>query len=790
MKIAFQNFLTTLKRYKTASVLNIAGLTIAFIAFYILMAQVYNGLTFNGSIPDSDRVYINISPSIGTEDLTIGGAAGITLQTIEQSPDVEVGGLFSFTSKYMDVYKSNNGGYDRCEFFSYLATLPALEALQIEMISGDEKQLDRPNTIIISDVVAKTMGVGLGDMLYFANTVSDYGKMDESCEVVGVFKAFAKNSIFFDSHILRKLDDNDQSINILYTNSYAGVIKLRKGADIKKFEDLWVENYTTTHMASYGRKVRKHPTHFVALKDFYFSSYKVKSQGVRRKEQEQSDPTTIYSLMAVAILTVLIAFINFVNFFFALIPVRIRAVNIGKVFGATNRSLRWSFLFEALALTLISLGLALYLIAALQDTSIAKLVTCSLALQDNIATIAWILCIVVAMAIAAALYPAWYITSFSPSLAAKGRFGGSKAGQRLRAILSIVQFSISMALIIVTLACWLQYRHMTNYDMGFDYEDVMKFETYSSKVVKHNEAILDELIKNPMIVDATMSMGDILQPMDALIYRDKEKKQVILDCLNVRYNFLQFFRMPVDGEGFSPNSKQEVVITNEFNTIIPELENEFELQDCLKGLIRSCRFRSVNRPDVHYAIVKMADTSNLFTFYLRMHEKADYQQIQEFVQNVMERFGANPHHLNIRRVEEQITEMYAETRNHTVLLSLFSVASIIISLMGVFGIVIFETQYRRKEIAIRRVFGATTSGLLWMFNSRYVQIVVACFMVATPIAYYIIHEWQKSFVYKAPIGWWVYLSALAMVMLLTLALVTHRSLKAARENPADVVKGD
>ena len=135
MKIAFQNFLTTLKRYKTACILNVAGLTIAFIAFYILMAQVYNGLTFNGSIPDSDRVYINISPSIGTEDLTIGGAAGITLQTIEQSPDVEVGGLFSFTSEYMDVYKSNNGGYDRYEFFSYLATLPALEALQIEMIS-------------------------------------------------------------------------------------------------------------------------------------------------------------------------------------------------------------------------------------------------------------------------------------------------------------------------------------------------------------------------------------------------------------------------------------------------------------------------------------------------------------------------------------------------------------------------------------------------------------------------------------------------------------------------------
>ena len=121
---------------------------------------------------------------------------------------------------------------------------------------------------------------------------------------------------------------------------------------------------------------------------------------------------------------------------------------------------------------------------------------------------------------------------------------------------------------------------------------------------------------------------------------------------------------------------------------------------------------------------------------------------------------------------------------------MFSVLSIIISLMGVFGIVIFETQYRRKEIAIRRVFGATTSGLLWMFNSRYMQIVVACFMMATPVAYYIIQEWQKDFAHKAPIEWWVYVSALALVLIITLSLITYRSLKVARENPAQVVKGE
>ena len=208
------------------------------------------------------------------------------------------------------------------------------------------------------------------------------------------------------------------------------------------------------------------------------------------------------------------------------------------------------------------------------------------------------------------------------------------------------------------------------------------------------------------------------------------------------------------------------------------------------GTISGCRFRSINRPDMYYQIKCATENAQLAHLYMRLHPTADYKQVQEYVKEVVEPFRSYKDEPIFARVEDQIADMYAETRKQTVLLSLFAFTSIIISLMGVFGIVIFETQYRRKEIAIRRVFGATTSGLLWMFNSRYVEIVGACFLLSVPVAYYIIHEWQKSFVYKAPIGWWVYVSALALVLLITLSLVTSRSLKAAHENPADVVKGE
>ena len=795
MKIAFQNFLTTLKRYKTASILNIAGLTIAFIAFYILMAQVHYGFTFNRPIPDSDRVYISIAPESMSEFYRLGVAQNITEQTIEQIPEVEAGGLYCPNSFKNEFYIFDDGQYKRYEFELHSISIPLLEALSVEMIAGDEEQLNRPGTVIISDVAARKMKVGAGDMLYYSNHPEK--SQNRWAEVVGVFKAFDDNTLFSGAHVLEKMVPARNARYVVFDNTYAGVIKLREGADIKKFEDQWIKNYTEAYKASIGEGaiVAEQPVHFIKLSDYFLSPYKVKYNGnTRTKDPGQGTPTVLYSQMAVAILTVLIAFINFVNFFFALIPVRIRAVNISKVFGATNRSLRWSFLFEALALTLISLALALYLMIAIQDSFIADFVNCSLALKDNIVTIGWILLIVVALALTAALYPAWYITSFAPSLAIKGRFGGSKAGQQLRIVLSFVQFSISMTLIILTTAFWLQYRYMTKYDMGFDYENVVKFNLNFSQAVNHVETIREELLRNPMIEDVTATKTDIFRTSAMATYRADNGDIVEVEIMDVRYNFLKFFRIPVEGQDFTtfaaPGTRWgegQLVVSSELKKTV---NNNYAMLNRAIGTISGCRFRSINRPYMCYEIISETEDAPLGHIYMRLHPKADYKQVREYVNKVVEPFSSGNDDITFARVEDQIADMYAETRQQTVLLSLFAFTSIIISLMGVFGIVIFETQYRRKEIAIRRVFGATTSGLLWMFNSRYVQIVGACFLLSVPVAYYIIHEWQKSFVYKASIGWWVYVSALALVLLITLSLVTSRSLKAAHENPADVVKGE
>ncbi|MBR5811972.1 MAG: hypothetical protein IKY80_03090, partial [Alistipes sp.] len=407
MKIAFQNFLTTLKRYRTASILNIAGLTIAFIVFYILVAQVHHGLMYNSTIPDYERVYVTVAKTSVVQDYyTMGVGRPQTEMTIAQVPEVEAGGVITTGAEQLSIHKLNNGHYDCYDLKSALATPSALEALSLQLIAGDIEQFKIPNKVIISDRAAKQMKIGLGDMVYYGKAYDnniDF-KPALSCEVVGIYRAFAKNSLFAEMDAVRC--GKEDEFNKVYQAKFTGIVKLRPDADTEKFEKLWMENYSkqiTKDLGDGAIAPKGSEMHLVSLKNLYFAPYDFTDRGNLNLGEDHNNPTAVYSQLAIAILIVLIAFINFINFFFALIPVRIRAVNISKVFGATNRSLRWSFMFEALALTLISLGLALYLMIAVPDTPIANFVSCSLALRDNIATIGWILLAVVVLALTAAL---------------------------------------------------------------------------------------------------------------------------------------------------------------------------------------------------------------------------------------------------------------------------------------------------------------------------------------------------------------------------------------------------
>ena len=149
--------------------------------------------------------------------------------------------------------------------------------------------------------------------------------------------------------------------------------------------------------------------------------------------------------------------------------------------------------------------------------------------------------------------------------------------------------------------------------------------------------------------------------------------------------------------------------------------------------------------------------------------------------------NVDPEKINVKFFDNELEMVYQREDKLSTLVTLFSFLSIVISIIGVFGLVLFETQYRRREIGIRRVHGASVGSILQMFNRKYLYIVAICSAVAIPVSYYIIDSWMQQYVYRTPMSWWVYALAVGVILAITVVTVTLRSFKAATENPTESI---
>ena len=186
----------------------------------------------------------------------------------------------------------------------------------------------------------------------------------------------------------------------------------------------------------------------------------------------------------------------------------------------------------------------------------------------------------------------------------------------------------------------------------------------------------------------------------------------------------------------------------------------------------------------------MTIPGDMETFYVRLAAGADPDAACDHIRQTVERLDPDCDPVEIRFMDEEIEAQYARERRIATIVGLFTVQAVVIALMGVFGIVLFEAQHRRREVAVRKVMGATTAEILRLFNRRYVLLVAVCFVVAAPVGYWIVDRWLASFAYRTPLRWWVFAAALAVVLAVTVATVTFCSWRTAGENPADAVKSE
>ena len=804
-----RNFLTLLRRYTTSSVLNIVGMAVAFAAVYLIAVQVNFDLSYNRVIKHSERIYRLEYPSWsgdGTWSCTWNRQMPDEISAA--CPEIVTGGSIDmvFNPTYQDEYSvKRNSTIENFTIKVAGAELEALAVFPFEFVEGGiDDEFKTYYGMIISERVAKRCNLKVGDRINYGRGATNAAQRTIS----GIYRDFPKPSTMAmsEGYILMPEAEPQDASN--WNTPY--YILLHEDASPTKVAEQMREN-----LVNYSRKLGLSDEEIAKqiglcgprltpIADLYFADD-------TEPEWYHGSRTTTYTLIAIAVLILVISFINFVNFFFALIPSRIRAVNNYKIFGAPTSKLRLNFLFETVGLILVSLLVAAGIVVIFADTWLANYISTSVAFNENWMVAGAMVIGTLLFGVLVSLYPAWYITKFSPAFVTKGDFAASRSGRILRYALVDVQYTISIALIICSLFVYRQHHYMLTKDMGFDKENLLvatlPYEAVNgswTQVLDYTkrDALIDRLKQNPQIKDIAMSRGQLTQSAMAWTRELPDGTRQEFQVHVVSHNFLQVMGIDIiDGRDFMPSdelTETGALIFNETAAKQFELTAESAIDGHISGaktpVVGICK--DFNFQSAHYEVRPFSfliygkygfDLPRVA--YIRTVAGADITEVRKFITDTVLDISPNsdPEKVDVKFFDNELEMVYQREDKLSTLIAMFSFLSIVISIIGVFGLVLFETQYRRREIGIRRVHGASVGGILQMFNRKYLYIVAACSAVAIPVSYYIISRWMEQYVYRVEMSWWVYALAVGVILLITIITVSFRSLTAATENPIESI---
>ena len=503
-------------------------------------------------------------------------------------------------------------------------------------------------------------------------------------------------------------------------------------------------------------------------------------------------------LFGIALLIVIVAAINFTNFSTSLTPLRIKSINTQKVLGSSDTLLRRSLLIEAALISFIAWLVSLVIVWGLDWAEALPFIEADLSLVSNLPIV--FLCGIVALVIGwlAGIYPAYYITSFPPALVLKGSFGLSPSGRKLRTTLICVQFVVSIVLIIGACFVQIQNSYMRNFSLGFDKDQVAIVELNETMYDKHHDTYVNRLKENPGIEDVAFAMEKVGSKdgynTNGGNYKGKDFQYFIIIASS---NFLRVMGIPViEGRDFSKADELSDHVSYIFNRTAME-GLDMQVGDAfdsyspghLIGFSDDVKFTSLRGGEDNIAFLVGNFGYSLPISYIRLKAGSDIHAVVGHIQETMRELDPS-YPFNIEFYDKIFNHLYRKEENLRDLVTVFSLLAIIISLVGVFGLVVFETQYRRKEIGIRKVHGATVGEILLMFNKAYLRIVGICFVIAAPVAWQGVKMWLEGFAYKTPLHWWVFLIALLIVTVITLLTVSFQNWKAANENPVNSIKSE
>jgi predicted permease len=768
-KIALRNFI----RQKGYTFINVAGLAIGIACCIMIMLWVQDELSYDRFHEHAEDLYA----------ATFSNGSTVTPTALsdflkEEYPEV------IHTSRYVGIgrnllrYKDKDiyqeGGVIVDPDFLKMFTIPFLKG-------NPETALNDPHSILLSEEVAlKLFGTSdpIGQILTY--------NINLDMKVTGVFEDYPPNSHMRFLYMI-PVDfamKYNKNFNTWEVNNIRTYVQLRKNTPAKSVDEKIIY-IVKKHRPQELRPLSLQPITRMHLNPFNHSGGTL---------------VYVYVFSTMAFFILLIACINFINLTTARSSNRAKEVGIRKTVGAYRSHLIRQFFGESLILTLIASGLAMglvFLLLPMFNNMTGKIFTWELLIKETI--VLGIFGIIFLTAITAGGYPSLMLSRFQTVKVLKGGLPTGKKGVLLRKVLVVLQFSLSVLLILAALMIFRQVHFLRERDVGFDRENIVFFGI-GTRFRQNIDTLKTELLSNPGILNVTLTdiapyrwmsnagIGDVH-------WEGKTNQEVKMVMTSVDYDYLETFGLKMaQGRFFSreySTDASDAYVINQAAARAMEMDDPigkelrvWDLSKRIVGVVEDYHFESLRKEIIPMAM--RIDPNACYQACVRISPHRIPDTLAFLENKWKEIYPEYP--FEYRFLDDTIQSQYRSEQAIGKIVTVFTVLALFISCLGIFGLSSYTAEQRTKEIGIRKVLGATVSSIIKHISREFVILVIIANVIIWPLAYIIMNRWLQSFAYRISIGWWTFVLTGIAVLVISLLTASWQIIRAATANPVDSLR--
>ncbi|MEO7988917.1 MAG: ABC transporter permease [Chryseolinea sp.] len=796
-KVALRN----IRKHKFYSILNISGLAFGLTACFLIGLYIYDELTFDHFHKDYEDIYhVGLHINFGGQEYVMASTCPPlasemvnTIPGVEHATRINHWPLRNLVVKYEDkAFTEQKAFYADSNFFEFF---------NYKLLEGDIKTaLKDPNSVVLTSALSTK---------YFSNEsalgkIITIGNDKKAFKVTGVAEEVPANSHIQFEMLLSSVSDKgmrqggwgDLGEAYVYfrknRNTPLSSIELKLKDIIAKHEAPEIENFFGVSMKEFEKQGGI----------FTFFSYPLSSNHLYHPEIDGLAPTSdikyVYIMGAVGLFILLIACINFMNLSTARAASRAKEVGLRKTLGSARSKLISQFLSESFIYVFTAMVIAtagvFFLMPSFNLLS-GKALSFNTLLSPDILVAIAIIFVIVAML--AGSYPAFYLTSFNPIDVLKGNVRSGMKSKGIRSVLVVVQFTISIALMICTMVVYNQLHFMQERNIGMDKQNVLVLK--NTMLLKNNQQVfLNELTKQNGIVKASYTSNNFPGIDMVGLYRAKgTTKDIAFPVYSADHNHLDVLKIELSqGRFFSDElaSDSTVCVINE--AVVREFGWTNPLNERLTGdgagpgpgmniigVVKDFNFESLKTKVRPLVIVLRKDKS----VCMLIRYSGNAKEAVGSVERTWKKFASNePFEYSF--LDENYDELFRGEQRLGQLFTTMSSIAIFVACLGLLGLASFTAEQRTKEIGIRKVMGASVASVNTMLSKEFMMLVGISFVIASALAWYAMKEWLSTFAYRIELGPIVFLLGGILAAGVAWLTVSYHFIKAARSNPVEALR--